>query len=278
MESSESIRFNKLYYPGSGMDIKPLPAAKSAVYVDLAPENWILPADYKKMEVIEVAEKMVEEIIVDVNKKYQLIQKPVVNWTKSENEKPVAKVLFTWGEMPGLTKKGDLTNLIYFFQTDTDVPSTQLKKILEDTDIIWISHVSINPKSFSNIDLSKNPLLLTVAEDFLHTYDLVRMRKTKPKNQFLDSSRMSWKNRRDKIKFTKEVPKLLKRLRLKLLLPFPEVLHPCTYEDWYNDYWKEDWREDWKNWGKNAVYDATLIFLMLILSFFMVQFSLTRMS
>ena len=66
------------------MDIKPLPAAKSAVYVDLGPDNWIMPADYKKMEVIEVAKKMVEEIIVDVNKKYQLIEEPMVNWTKSK--------------------------------------------------------------------------------------------------------------------------------------------------------------------------------------------------
>ena len=277
MESS-AIRYNKLYYPGSGMDIKPLPAAKSAIYVDLCPHDWILPADYKKMKVIEVAKKIVEEIIVDVNKKYKLIKEPVVNLTKRENEKPVAEVWFTWDEMPGLTKKGDQTILTYLFKTDFNVASTQLRKILEDTDIIWIRGVSLNPKSFSNIDLSRNPLLLMVAEDFLHTYDLVRMRKTKPKNQFLDSSRMSWKNRRDKIKFTKEVPKILKRLRLKLLLPFPEVLHPCTYEDWYNNYWKEDWREDWINWGKNAVYDATLIFLMLILSFFMVQFSLTRMS
>ena len=277
MESS-AIRYNKLYYPGSGMDIKPLPAAKSAVYVDLGPDNWILPADYKKMEVIEVAKKMVEEIIVDVNKKYQLIEEPMVNWTKSENEKPVAKVLFTWDQMPGLTKKGDLTNLTYFFQTDYDVPSTQLKKILEDTDIIWISYVWLTPKSFSNIDLSRNPLLLMVADDFFHTYDLVRMRDKSPKNQFLDSSRLSWKNRRDKIKFTKEVPKILKRLRLKLLLPFPQVLHTCTYEDWYNDYWYQDWKEDWKNWGENIVYDATLIFLMLILSIFLVHFSLTMMS
>ena len=277
MESS-AIRYNKLYYPGSGLDIKPLPAAKSAVYVDLGPVNWILPANSKKMKLIEVLEKVEEleefvmNIIVDVNKKYQLIKEPVVNWTKSENEKPVAEVLFTWDEMPGLTKKGDLTNLTYFFQTDIDVPSTQLKKILEDTDIIWICGILLNPKSFSNIDLSRNPLLLMVADDFFHTYDLVRVRDKSPKNQFLDSSRLSWKNRRDKIKFTKEVPKILKRLRLKLLLPFPQVLHPCTYEDWYNDYWYQDWKEDWKNWGENAVYDATLIFLMLILS------SLTMMS
>ena len=192
------------------------------------------------------------------------------------NEKPVAEVLFTWDEMPGLTKKGDLTNLTYFFQTDYDVPSTQLKKILEDTDIIWISYVWLTPKSFSNIDLSRNPLLLMVADDFLHTYDLVRMRDKSPKNQFLDSSRMSWKNRCDKIKFTKEVPKMLKRLRLKLLLPFPQVLHPCTYEDWYN--WYQDLKEDYENFGKFGVYDATLIFLMLILSIFLVHFSLTMMS
>ena len=63
MESS-AIRYNKLYYPGSGMDIKPLPAAKSAIYVDLCPHDWILPADYKKMKVIEVAKKIVEEIII----------------------------------------------------------------------------------------------------------------------------------------------------------------------------------------------------------------------
>ena len=96
-----------------------------------------------------------------------------------------------------------------------------------------------------------------VADDFFHTYDLVRMRDKSPK-------------------FTKEVPKMLKRLRLKLLLPFPQVLHPCTYEDWYN--WYQDLKEDYKNLGKIGVYDATSIFLMLILSIFLVHFSLTMIS
>ena len=36
MESS-AIRYKKLYYPGSGNDIKPLPVTKSVIYVDFAP-------------------------------------------------------------------------------------------------------------------------------------------------------------------------------------------------------------------------------------------------
>ena len=37
MESS-AMQYNKLYYPGSGNDIKPLPVTKSVIYVDFAPK------------------------------------------------------------------------------------------------------------------------------------------------------------------------------------------------------------------------------------------------
>ena len=239
MESS-AIRYNKLYYPGSFKDIKPLPAAKSVIYVDFAPD---LPSFYKDEEFIkehghsfyaknsvgiEGAKEMIEDMIERTKKTYKISEEPVVDWSKTTNEKekPIAEVLFTWDEMPGLTKKGDLTNLTYFFQTNFNVASNQLKEILEDTDIIWISRVGLHDKSFEVIDLSRNPLL--VKNSFIRTYDLVTMRDKSPKNQFLDSNRIELNS----MKLTREVPKILKRLRLKSLCPIPEVLHAFSYEDW----------------------------------------------
>ena len=227
MESSAEIRYNKLYYPGSYDDIKPLPAAKSVIYVDFAPNGMG----------IEGAKEMIKDMIKKAKKTYKISEEPVVDWSKTTNEKekPIAEVLFTWDEMPGLTKKGDLTILTYFFQTDFNVASNQLREILEDTDIIWISRVGLHDKSFEVIDLSRNPLL--VKNSFVRTYDLVTMRDKSPKNQFLDSNRIELNS----MKLTREVPKILKRLRLKSLCPIPEVLHAFSYEDW-------------KIWRKNYDY------------------------
>ena len=218
MESSAEIRYNKLYYPGSYDDIKPLPAAKSVIYVDFAPNGMG----------IEGAKEMIKDMIKKAKKTYKISEEPVVDWSKTTNEKEkqIAEVLFTWDEMPGLTKKGDLTILTYFFETDFNVASNQLREILEDTDIIWISRVGLHDKSFEVIDLSRNPLL--VKNSFVRTYDLVTMRDKSPKNQFLDSNRIELNS----MKLTREVPKILKRLRLKSLCPIPEVLHAFSYEDW----------------------------------------------
>ena len=78
---------------------------------------------------------MLEDMIKKAKKTYKISEEPVIDWSKTTNEKekPIAEVLFTWDEMPGLTKKGDLTNLTYLFQTDFNVASTQLREILEDT-------------------------------------------------------------------------------------------------------------------------------------------------
>ena len=242
MESS-AIRYNKLYYPGSGDDIKPLPAAKSVIYVDFAPKlppwcgnphiHYGISADANSVG-IEGAKEMLEDMIKKAKKTYKISEEPVIDWSKTTNEKekPIAEVLFTWDEMPGLTKKGDLTNLTYLFQTDFNVASTQLREILEDTDIIWISRVGLQHKSFEEIiDLSRNPLL--VENSFARSYDLVTMRDKSPKNQFLDSNRVELNS----MKLTREVPKILKRLRLKSSsitnnVPIPEVLHAFSYEDW----------------------------------------------
>ena len=183
---------------------------------------------------IEGAKEMIEDMIERTKKTYKISEEPVVDWSKTTNEKekPIAEVLFTWDEMPGLTKKGDLTNLTYLFQTDHDVPSTQLKKILEDTDIIWTSRVWLQDKSFEEIiDLSRNPLI--VKNSFVRTYDLVTMQDKSPKHQFLDSNRIELNS----MKLTRKVPEILKRLRLKLQsqrcpIPIPEVLHAFSYEDW----------------------------------------------
>jgi hypothetical protein len=200
---------------------------------------------------IEGAKEMIKDMIERAKKTYKISEEPVVDWSKTTNEnkllsqsypkkaseKPIAEVLITWDEMPGLTKKGDLTNLTYFFQTDYNIATTQLREILEDTDIIWICRVWVQDKSLEIIDLSKNPLFVEVGNDLKHTYDLVKMRDKSPKNQFLDKSLIEF----NQVKLTKEVPKILKRLRLKLLCPFPQVLHAFYYEDW-------------KNWRKNSNY------------------------
>ena len=133
--------------------------------------------------------------------------------------------------MPGLTKKGDLTIDHNLFLSKK--LQCCLNWILEDTGIIWISRVWLEDKSFEIIDV----LVEHNANDFAHTYDLVIMRDKSPKNQFLDSTR----NRYNEMKLNKEVPKILNRLRLKLICPFPQVLHAFTYEDW-------------KNWRKNYDY------------------------
>ena len=248
MESS-AIRYNKLYYPGSYTDIKPLPAAKSVIYVDFAPkllptpwcndEEFIKkhmpgPSFYANSVGIEGAKEMIEDMIERTKKTYKISEEPVVDWSKTinEKEKPIAEVLFTWDEMPGLTKKGDLTNLTYLFETDFNVASTQLREILEDTDIVWISRVWLQDQSFEEIiDLSKNPLI--VRNSFARNYDLVTMQDKSPKNQFLDSNIIELNS----MKLTREVPEILKRLRLKLKsqrtpIPIPEVLHAFSYEDW----------------------------------------------
>ena len=163
MESS-AIRYNKLYYPGSGDDIKPLPAAKSVIYVDFAPKlPPYCPNPHKRYGIsfyansvgIEGAKEMIEDMIKKAKKTYKISEEPVIDWSKTTNEKekPIAEVLFTWDEMPGLTKKGDLTNLTYLFQTDFNVASTQLREILEDTDIVWISRVWLQDQSFEEISL-----------------------------------------------------------------------------------------------------------------------------
>ena len=243
------------------MDIKPLPAAKSVIYVDFAPklpptpwcndEEFIKkhmpgPSFYANSVGIEGAKEMIKDMIEKVKKTYKISEEPVVDWSKTPNEnkllsksypkkaseKPIAEVLITWDEMPGLTKKGDLTNLTYLFQTDFNVASTQLREILEDTDIVWISRVWLQDQSFEEIiDLSKNPLI--VRNSFARTYDLVTMRDKSPKNQFLDSNIIELNS----MKLTREVPEILKRLRLKLQsqrcpIPIPEVLHAFSYEDW----------------------------------------------
>ena len=242
MESS-AIRYNKLYYPGSGDDIKPLPAAKSVIYVDFAPKlPPYCPNPHKRYGIsyyansvgIEGAKEMIEDMIKKAKKTYKISEEPVIDWSKTTNEKekPIAEVLFTWDEMPGLTKKGDLTNLTYLFQTDFNIASTQLREILQDTDIVWISRVWLQDQSFEEIiDLSKNPLI--VRNSFARTYDLVTMRDKSPKNQFLDSNIIELNS----MKLTREVPEILKRLRLKLQsqrcpIPIPEVLHAFSYEDW----------------------------------------------
>ena len=77
-------RFKKLLYIGSGLDVLPLPVAKSAVYVEAGNINLDLFIKYVKQG-------------------YKLIEIPKVEWTTMDG-KPLAKVTFKWDEMPSLTR------------------------------------------------------------------------------------------------------------------------------------------------------------------------------
>ena len=104
-------RYEKLFYPGGLSDGIPLPIAKKAIYVDkdLSP----------KKPLIEASKKVVKEMIEKIRGMYKLKNDPIKDWnmTRSTENAPIAEVMFIWGDMPGLTKKGDTTKLIYFFKT-----------------------------------------------------------------------------------------------------------------------------------------------------------------
>ena len=85
MESS-AIRYKKLYYPGSGNDIKPLPAAKSVIYMDFAPKYAFCKDEEKTVSFyansvgIEGAKEILETMIERAKKTYQVSEEPVIDW------------------------------------------------------------------------------------------------------------------------------------------------------------------------------------------------------
>ena len=77
-------RYEKLLYIGSGTDPIPLPIARNAIYVEITNINM-------------------EILIAETNRRYALLEEPIVEYSMTNNC-PVAKILFKWGENPGLTR------------------------------------------------------------------------------------------------------------------------------------------------------------------------------
>ena len=84
------------------------------------------------------AEFILKELIDQAKDVFSILDEPLVEWDTIEEDRPIAKVIFKWDEMPNLTKKCDTTNLIYLFGTeDTEIGSKEnFKSFSEHVDLI----------------------------------------------------------------------------------------------------------------------------------------------
>ena len=124
MVKSQDIRYNKLYYAGPGVDPIPLPLAKTAVYVDIGPNQK--PLSHYKNE-----ESMLQKLIKKAKRYFQHSREPRVKWSEIDNY-PIAEVIFTWDTMPGLTRKGEKTHLTFLFNTgDEDMCLENLRHFMK---------------------------------------------------------------------------------------------------------------------------------------------------
>ena len=151
-------RFDKILYLGSGSDALPLPIGKTAVFVDNRGNKGQQEFNQRPSD---KAEFILKELIDQAKDVFSILDEPFVEWDTIEN-RPIAKVLFKWGEMPNLTSKSDTTNLIYLFGTqDTDIGSNEdLKSFSEHVDLIWWCGYDPDLNSFKNIDFKKVALAL----------------------------------------------------------------------------------------------------------------------
>ena len=152
--SSFQPRYQRLYYPGCGTDATPLPIAESALYVDPLPSNS--PKEFPNgKHGYEPAEKFLLNNLLEMVKKVFLLQKePIVDWSTGSINRPIAEVLFTWNDMPGLTLNGQTTKLTYLFNTIDWTVTWFKKSLLFGADIFWAKDGM--PKGpYFHIDLSK---------------------------------------------------------------------------------------------------------------------------
>ena len=150
--SSLQARYQRIYYPGPYIDATPLPIAKSALYVDPIPTLRLENEKNGK----EPAAKHLLNMLLEMAKKLFLLQKePIVDWSTGSKKRPIAEVLFTWNDMPGLTLKGQTTKLTYLFNTcDHDVVKKNMRHFLSGVDIFWAADGY--PRGiYRNTDLTK---------------------------------------------------------------------------------------------------------------------------
>ena len=157
-------RYQRLYYPGSGRDVTPLPIAESALYVDPIPSIQLENKKHGK----EPAAKYILNNLLEMVKKMFLLQKePIVEWSTGSMNRPIAEVLFTWNHMPGLTINGQTTKLTYLFNTaDVDVVKENMRHFLLGVDIFWAKDGM--PKGpYRHIDLTKMVIASEMTIDWL---------------------------------------------------------------------------------------------------------------
>ena len=166
--SSLPSRYERLYYPGPLSDGTPLPIAKSALYVDPMPSN--APKLYPNgKHGNEPAEKFILNNVLKMVKNFFLLQKePLVDWSTDSKNRPIAEVLFTWNDMPGLTLNGQSTKLTYLFNTyDYDLAPENMSHFMLGVDIFWaIDGKSICP----HIDPTKIVIAAGMSDLRFHQY------------------------------------------------------------------------------------------------------------
>jgi hypothetical protein len=163
--SSLQTRYRRLYYPGCGTDATPLPIAESALYVDPLPSFY--PKKFPNgKHGNESAEKFLLNRLLKLVKKLFLLQEePIVDWSTSPMNCPIAEVLFTWNDMPGLTLNGQTTKLTYLFNTlNEDLASENMSHFLLGVDILW-SADGWGARNFRHIDLTK---MVIASRNFLN--------------------------------------------------------------------------------------------------------------
>ena len=164
--SSLPSRFERLYYPGPLSDGTPLPIAKSALYVDPLPSN--APNLYPEgKHGNEPAEKFILNNVLNMVKNFFLLQKePLVDWSTDSKNRPIAEVLFTWNDMPGLTLNGQTTKLTYLFNTIDWTVTWFKKSLLFGADIFWAKD-GMPRGPYFHIDLSKMVIASGQSVEFL---------------------------------------------------------------------------------------------------------------
>ena len=151
--SSLQTRYRRLYYPGCGIDATPLPIAESALYVDPIP-NKDLEIKYNGKE--PAAKHRLKSLLAMVKELFLLQEEPIVDWSTGSMNRPIAEVLFTWNNMPGLTLNGQSTKLTYLFNTThEDTASKNISHFLLGVDILWLCGITWGNTKFCHIDLTK---------------------------------------------------------------------------------------------------------------------------
>jgi hypothetical protein len=161
--SSLQPRYQRLYYPGSGRDPTPLPIAESALYVDPIP-NKDLEIEYNGKE--PAAKHILNDLLEMVKKVFLLQEEPIVDWSTGSINHPIAEVLFTWNDMPGLTLNGQTTKLTYLFNTIDWTVTWFKKSLLFGADIFWAKD-GMPRGPYFHIDLSKMVIASGQSVEFL---------------------------------------------------------------------------------------------------------------